>query len=64
MNVVALITWFRAVAGGLLLLAARLVEYTRDFQGCGCHAPACVSDLRPGPGRRARSDSVWHGGMT
>lgn len=33
MSVVVLITWFSAVAGGLLLLAARLIEYTSDFQG-------------------------------
>jgi len=34
MNVVALIIWFSAaVGGGLSLLAARLIEYTSDFQG-------------------------------
>ena len=34
MNVVALITWFSA-GRGLLPLAARLIEYTSDFQGAG-----------------------------
>ncbi len=64
MNVVALITWFSAVAGGLLLLlAARLVAYTGDFQGAAV-TRLCVSDLRPGPRRRARGGSVWRGGMT
>jgi hypothetical protein len=63
MNVVAVITWFNAVAAGLLLLAARLVRYTGDLQG-GAVTRLCVSDLRPGPRRRARGGSAWHGEMT
>jgi heme oxygenase len=58
MNVVAVITWFSAVAGGLLLLAARLVRYTGDLQG-GAVTRVCVSDLR-----RARGGSAWRGEMT
>jgi hypothetical protein len=33
MNAVALIIWFRAAADGLLLRAARMIEYTSDFRG-------------------------------
>lgn len=33
MNDAALIIWFSAAVGGHPLLAARLIEYTSDFQG-------------------------------
>lgn len=66
MNAVALIIWFSAAAGGLLLRAARLTEYTSGFQGAAAtclpvsvlFAPARTTTCGSGSG------SVGHGAMT
>jgi hypothetical protein len=46
-DVAALIVWFSAVAGGLPLLAAGLIEYTSDFQGAAATSlPVSVISAR------------------
>ncbi len=64
MNVVALIIWFSAAAGGLPLLAARLIEYTSDFQGAAATClPVSVIFARARTTTGGSGSSVWHGAM-
>jgi hypothetical protein len=66
MNVVAVITWFSAAAGGLFLLAARLTGYTSDFQGAAAGAvrPGRSSDLRRPAAARSATAQRGMGAMT
>jgi hypothetical protein len=65
MNVVGLIIWFSAAAGGLLLGAAGLIEYTSDFQGAAATClPVSVISARARATTGGSASSVWHGAMT
>lgn len=65
MSIVALITWFSAATCGLLLLAARLIEYTSAFQGAAAtRLPVPVIFAGPADSAKVRDSSVWHGVMT
>jgi hypothetical protein len=64
MNVVALIIWFSAAVGGHPLLAARLIEYTSDFQGAAATClPVSVISARALTTTGGSGNSVWHGAM-
>lgn len=63
MNVVAVIIWF-SVAGRLLLLIARLIEYTSGFQGAAATwLPVSVISARARTTICGSGSSVWHGAL-
>ncbi|HEY2126693.1 MAG TPA: hypothetical protein VGH77_05865 [Streptosporangiaceae bacterium] len=65
MNAVALMIWFSAAAGRLLLRAARLIEYTSGFQGAAATClPVSVIFAWARTTCGSGSGSVWHGAMT
>ncbi len=66
MNVVTLTIWFSAAAGGLPLLAARLIEYTSGFQGAAatCLPVSVISARARTATCGSGSGQVWHGATT
>lgn len=65
MSVVALIIWVSAAAGGLPLLAARLIGYASGFQGAAatCLPVSVISATARTTTGGSGSGSVRHGAM-
>jgi hypothetical protein len=64
MSVVAVIIWFSAAVGGLPLLAARLIEYTSDFQGAATDLPVSAISARARTTTYGSGRPAWLGAMT